>query len=505
MAQVVLVRPIYNTHIITPPIGLGYLSAYLKRQGIDVKIIDALKDGLNRETLVDRIVAERPEAVGITCMTSYYNEVVALSRALKAEGVRVVLGGVHPTVLPESTLKDSHCDFVILGESEIALTKLVLSGFQANGIQGVYTLDTMGAYDGSNLSKAETVHDLDLIPFPDWPHMPPASYPKAPHGAIAKRYPIGVIVTSRGCPYECTFCASPMLCGRKIRFRSPANVVAEIRYLVEAFGVKEIHFEDDNLTLKRDHIAEICQLLIDQKIKISWACPNGIRADRVDETLIALMRKSGCYYFAYGIESANPVILKNIKKRESIETISRSIEMASKAGIACQGFFIFGLPGETPETIEETIRYACSSKLSRAQFLILDVLPGSELWDALGGQFNPNWAKESYREPEWLPIELTEEDLLSAQSRAFRKFYLQNPLRLLSLAASIRPGQLKYLVKRVFDYRLFASLRSNRLKTACPPRSIPQSLPQPQGLVRRTRQPKSPQSQENVPFDISVL
>ncbi|MGA2032300.1 MAG: radical SAM protein [Thermoguttaceae bacterium] len=454
---ILLVRPFYDTHIITPPLGLGYLSSYLQKRGIETKIIDAVRDNLTADVLVDRILQEQPEAVGIMCMTCYYDTVVSLCRKLKSYGVRVILGGVHPTVLPRATLRDSQCDFLIAGEGEMALAELVERRFDPRGISGVYTADNIDTIDDDNVVKAKPIDCLDDIPFPDWAQMSPSSYPYAPHGAIARNYPIGVVVTSRGCPYECTFCASPKLCGRRIRFRSPRNVIDEVHYLVDNYGVKEIHFEDDNLTLKRSHIEEICRLLIAEEIQISWACPNGIRADKVDAELISLMKRSGCYYFAFGVESANAQILRNIKKQESLATINDSIKMARKAGICCQGFFVFGLPGETAETLVETIHFASSSNLSRAQFLILDVLPGCELWDTLDGQFCPNWSKDSFREPEWLPSGMTRNQLVRAQICAFRKFYFANPGRLFRLATSVRPSQVKYLMKRLLDYRIIGS------------------------------------------------
>jgi len=177
------------------------------------------------------------------------------------------------------------------------------------------------------------------------------------------------------------------------------------------------------------------------------------KGGRTDEEMVKLMAKSGCYYFAYGIESANPEILRNIKKKETIGEIEKAIEIAEKNGISCQGFFIFGLPGETVETIKQTIDFVQKSRLSRAQFLILDVLPGSELWYNLEGKFIPNWRKNSYKEPEWLPNGLSKEDLLMAQSEAFRRFYL-NPKRFFKLIKLVDLKQLGYLIKRLKDYRL---------------------------------------------------
>lgn len=449
--KIILVRPCYKSHIITPPLGLGYLSSYLKQQNIDVIIIDALRDNLNNEQVMQKILAEKPDAVGINCLTAFYNEVVDLAKLIKQNNIICLIGGVHTAFLPYQTLVDTGADYVICGEGEIAMTELVNNKFINNDIQGVYSLDNLKNVD-QQIIKAKIIENLDELPFPDWDQISPTTYPKAPHGAIAKNFPIGVVMTTRGCPYGCTFCASPQFYGRKIRFRSPENVIEEIKYLIKNHNVKEIHFEDDNLTLKREHIEKICNLILKNNIKISWACPNGIRADKVDEDLIKLMVKSGCYFFAYGIESANPQILKNIKKEETIEQIEKSIEMADRLGVSCHGFFIFGLPGETAETIQESINFAKKSKLSCAQFIILDVLPGCELWTTLNGKFKPNFAKNSFKEPEWIPEGLTKNQLIKAQSQAFRSFYLR-PKQFFTLLNSIRLDQLKFILKRILDYK----------------------------------------------------
>jgi len=455
--KVVLTRPNYASHIITPPLGLGYLAAFLKQNGIDAIIIDALKEGMDHQHLVDCIAAQQADAVGITCLTAFYREVVELSQQLKQAGQTVIIGGVHPTFLPRETLEDSQCDYVILGEGELALTQLAHSGFVNHGIPGVYSRENFFG-DRVSVTKAERIENLDRIPFPDWEQLDPRRYPKAPHGAVAKDYPIGVMTTTRGCPYACTFCASPRFYDRTIRFRTPENIIAEIEYLVNRFGVKEIHFEDDNFTLRRAHAESLCKLIIESGLHISWACPNGVRADKIDEALLRLMRESGCYCIAYGIESANQGILDAIQKHERIETIERSIELAARVGISCQGFFVFGLPGETTATINESIRFAKRSRLARAQFLILDVLPGSELWFTLAGQFTPNWDKDSYKEPEWMPEGLTKEDLLRGQSRAFREFYLKSPRRLAGLLCHARPSQIRYFLQRLRDYRILRFL-----------------------------------------------
>ncbi len=452
--KITLVRPNYDSHIITPPLGIGYLSSSLQKNGIKVKIIDALKENLNLDNLIEKIDVIKPDAVGITCLTAFYSEVIDLSKALKKKGYKVIIGGVHPTFLPYETLVDSKADYVVCGEGEIALTKLAKNKFVNRNIPGVYSLKNLKP--GEDIRKADAVFNLDELPFPDWKQLDPRTYPKAPHGAVARNFPIGIIMTTRGCPYQCTFCASRKFYDIKIRYRSPKNVLSEIKYLVKNFGVKELAFEDDNLTLKKDHVEEICNLILKSGVKVTWTCPNGIRADRVDEGLMRLMKKSGCYFFAFGIESASPRILKNIKKLETINVVEKAINTASKVGIECQGFFIFGLPGETKKTIRESIDFAKNSKLARAHFMILDVLPGSELWGVLQGRFKPNWRKNSYKEPEWLPKGLSKKQLMDAQTQAIREFYLR-PGVLLRMIRTIKLEQVRFILQRFKDYRLLKS------------------------------------------------
>ena len=445
--EIALVRVKYNSHIITPPLGLGYLASYAQKFGHKVLIIDALRDNLSNEQVVEKINVAGISAVGITCLSAFYYEVVELSKMLKAEGKKVFIGGVHPTFMPKQTLIDTGADYVSLGEGEISLKKLLDANFDGTGIQGIYNLENLP----DKPIKGEKVENLDDLPMPDWGQISPKSYPRAPHGAVTKNYPIGIIMTTRGCPYGCKFCASPNFYDRKIRFRSPKNVVDEIEYLVKNHGVKEIHFEDDNFTLKRSHAYEVCKMIVDRKIKITFTCPNGIRADKVDKELLLMMKKAGCYCFAYGIESANPQILKNINKDEDIETIKKSIDIAADCGIDCVGFFIFGLPGETKQSIEQSINFALSSKLTRAQFMIFDVLPGCNLYDDLDGQFESDFSKESYCSPEYVPENLTKQDLIDAQERAFRKFYFR-PRIMFRMLRSVTLSQIGFLAKRLLTF-----------------------------------------------------
>jgi radical SAM superfamily enzyme YgiQ (UPF0313 family) len=447
--KIALVRPRYKTHLITPPLGLGYLSSYLKSRGHEIKIIDGLNLDLSNEEITE--ACRDYDIVGITCLTDFYLATVDLSRRLKALGKIVVLGNVHPSCLPEQSLREAQADFAVLGEGELSFYELIealKNNLRPIDVPGVYYLGQ------DNFRPREFIENLDDLPFPDWQQLDPRAYQKAPHGALIKNFPVAPIVTTRGCPYSCKFCASPDFWRQRLRFRSPENVIAEIELLVRDFGVKEIHFEDDNLTFNRQHVTRICELIIERGLKISWATPNGVRADKVDEKLLRLMKRAGCYYIVFGIESGNQDILNNIRKAETLKDIERAVNLAHKIGLMTQGFFILGLPGETEQTIKNSVDFAKKVPLDRAQFLILDLLPGSALWTEHKDEFKYDYQKESYHEPTWVPATITAEKLKEWQPKAFREFFFR-PGPIFSLVRFLRLSQLKFIINRLKDFKIF--------------------------------------------------
>ncbi len=455
--KVLLVIPNFDSYLVAPQLGVLYISSYLKKHGVDVVVVEGLRDNLTDQQILDKINEEKPDAVGIHCLTGFYKTVVRLSNLIKENGHTCIIGGAHPTFMPYTTLSESKADYVICGEGEIPFLKLAQNNFVNNMIKGVYSLSDLKnddfQTDGKPVAKAEYVENLDDIPFPDWDQIPPSSYPHSPHGLFAKGYPIGVIIASRGCPYQCTFCSSKNFYD-KVRFRSPENVVEEIKYQIEKFGIKELQFTDDNLTLKEDYIIKVCNLMLENNINIPWSTPNGVRADRVNKEIILLMKKAGCYMLDFGIESANPQILKTIKKGETIEQIEHSINLAHELGMITIGNFIFGLPGETKETIEETINFAVKSKLDRAGFFALRLFPGSDLFNELKTQFKLDYSHSFIAQPDWLTGNLTHNDLTRAIQKAYWKFYFR-PKRLFNVLRDIPFSQYKYIFRCMKNYHLF--------------------------------------------------
>ena len=449
--NIIITRPKYYTHLITPPLGMAYVTAYLRQNNLKAELIDGLKENLDNSQLALRCSVA--DIVGIFCMSDYFYNVIDLVKKLKTLGKTVIIGGPHATVMAKETLQYTEADYCIVGEGEKTMLELVLAlknNKDTTGIPGVYARSTV------NFIARPFFNNLDEIPFPAWDAIDPSTYPLAPHGAVVRAFPVAPVTSSRGCPFSCSFCASPRIWNSQIRYRSAKNVVDEIELLVNKYGVKEIHFEDDNLTLKRSHIQTICEEILRRNIKVHWATPNGIRVDTVSEELLKLMKKSGCYSVAFGIESGSQEILNNIEKKTNLKVMRSAIEMAHKVGLITQAFIIFGLPGETPATIQTTLNFALSLPLHKAQFLLLDVLPGSRLWDSFDQRGIEYFKKRSYQEPGFIPEGLTAEYLIKVRAQAFRRFHFR-PRQMYTFLSMLKINQIKFIVQRVKDFSILTS------------------------------------------------
>lgn len=448
--KVILISPNYNSQQVAPPLGLGYLAGSLLAAGHEVEIIDCLRDGIRNENIGSILSGKNPDIVGVTAVTPSYPLVVELCRTVRGccPDAKIVVGGPHPTALPETTLKETGADGVIIGEGERSIVELAGSSLDGDwkNIKGIVYLDSQKKV--VQTGRREPVSNIDELPWPAWHLLGPNKYPRAPHGNLPKNFPVAPILTSRGCPYDCSFCAVNCLWQHKFRMRDPKNVVDEIEYLVKDFGIREIHIEDDNFTLVKEHAMKVCQGIMDRKLDISWNCPNGVRADRLDEELLKLMKQSGCYLLSFGIESGSEKILEMHSKAINKEKIRAAVGLCNEIGIETQGFFIIGLPGENRETVEETIRFSKELRLDRAQFSIFTPFPGSKLWDELKDEIKAgNMGRFKQFDVVQSFSDLSESDMEAAKVRAFREFYLR-PRIILNLLRYVRPSQLRFLLER---------------------------------------------------------
>ncbi len=416
------------------PLGLGYLAAVLERGGHQVQLYDA---EVEEEPLTSVLDQGRFQLVGVTAVTPLIYEAWEVAKEAKERGAVTVLGGPHPTLLPDESLERPEVDLVVRGEGEETIIELVEALEGGRSLEGIGGLSYKG--DGKTIHNPPRplIDDLDSLPFPahhlykieGYTNLQPLTDGLDPH---ARAY---TILTSRGCPYGCIFC-SKAITGRTWRPRSPENVVAEWRRLVKDLQATEIGITDDAMTLDVKRAKAICRLLIQEGLNtVPWITVHGIRVNNVDRELLRLMKEAGCKRVGFGVESGNQGVLDFIKKGQTIEEVRRAFLWSKEAGLETMGFFIFGLPTETEESMEETIRLALELDPDLANFMIAAPYPGTELYDMIlheGTLFSLDWRDFAIHDEKarFAMGELTAEMVERKWHEAYRRFYFR-PRRLL--------------------------------------------------------------------------
>jgi radical SAM superfamily enzyme YgiQ (UPF0313 family) len=395
---------------VVPPLGLLYLSSVLKKNKFKVQIIDCLGEnpehyykyfgstyrGLKPKEIIKKI-PQKTKIVGISCMFSMtYIFVMRLCKLIKEAYPEtfIVLGGAHVTALPKYILKSKNIDFVCLGESENTFLNLCESLSKNSWkikLSEIKKIEGIGYKTNSKIivnKDIELIKDIDTLPYPDWESIPMKNYfaLKQSHGSL--RFDRWMIMLfSRGCPYNCSFCNTPYIWKRIWRVRDPKKVVEEILYLQKKYGIKEVHFEDENISTDPNKLKQFCDELIRRDIKISWQAANGMRPHGINEEILTKMVKSGCSNIILAPESGSKRVLdKIINKSLNLDEILRVSQIANKLNLKTTVYFIMGLPGEKKSDIIKTIMFLI--KLARRGVDECDIslfvpLPGSRLFNQL--------------------------------------------------------------------------------------------------------------------------
>jgi anaerobic magnesium-protoporphyrin IX monomethyl ester cyclase len=452
MPEILLINPkLENAKSFWLPLGLAYIASYLEKYSFKVGVIDANVLQLEAEGVASTI-QEEPALVGISAMTGSIYSAWDIAKSIKKRFPKaiIVLGGHHPSVLPEESLKKEFVDVVVIGEGEETMKELATAII--NKILDLDKIKGIAYKTGPNEIKCtqprSLIENLDELPFPAWHLFPSLS--KYISEAY-KKLPVAYIFTSRGCPYRCTFCYSGIF-SKRFRARSPENIISEVEYLKKNFGIKEFHILDDNFVLDEKRAAKFCNLLIERKINLPWAAVGGIRVNLVQRfpQLIELMAKSGCYRTAMGIESGNQQILNNIQKDITLEQVRGAVKILNKAGILVGGFFMIGNYGETEKTVEDTIKFAKSLSLDYAQFMIATPYPGSQLYEQVlkeGRFLIKDWREFNL----WTGAvfqwnDLTKEQIDKMYRRAYFQYYF-NPKFFLKSIANFKISSWKIYLK----------------------------------------------------------
>lgn len=443
--NVLLVNPPVNSeHLFaTPPLGLMYLASALRVNGHNAKIIDLYSFG-GELTPGD---VKGIDVVGITGMSFQHNSILKTAKIAKEvdNSKTVIVGGPHATALPTLLLKDEHVDFVFRGEGEVQFP-LFLDTDDWTNIQGF-------CFEGHTVPPV-IVRNIDSLSLPAWDLIDNNKYMGCHHGFFYEKEPIGLILTSRGCPYSCTFCASHCISGKLWRPHSISRVLQEIDYLVEREGIRELQVEDDNFSVNLTRAKEVFKGIIKRDYDLSISFPNGIRLDRLDDGLLELMKKAGVYSLSFGIESGSQRILNRMKKRLKLDFIEKQLRKVKSYGFYTHGFFMVGFPYETKEDIEETIDFALKLDLDAAFFGTYVPLPGSEDFMDLEvrGKINVgamDWDSLYSVKAVDTSFHLTPDEIKQFQSLATRRFYLRPRILSESLTRIRSMSHVKALLSRI--------------------------------------------------------
>jgi radical SAM superfamily enzyme YgiQ (UPF0313 family) len=352
------------------PIGLGYLASVIKDRA-EILVIDDPVEPFDAE----KVKKFRPDIIGISSTTPSFSRAAEIIGKIRALGIEttLVVGGVHATFRPEDALA-AGADIVVRGEGEIAFSKIV-GGHDLSTIRGVSYSDNGIKHNPDE----KLIEDLDKIPYPAYEFFPIHSY-----GIMS-------IVTSRGCPYSCTYCSATRFWRHKVRFRSPKNVIGELEKIVE-LNHKRIKFMDSTFTLDKERAIKICEGIIEKGLDIIWSCET--RADHLDDELLQALSEAGCNLLCIGVDSGSQEILDKSKRRMKVSTIVDAFDKARKYGIKTRAYVTFGLPGENKQSPETTIRLLERIKPGQTLLSLATSYPGTELYDGKHIDVHPSWVSK---------------------------------------------------------------------------------------------------------------
>ena len=452
MFKIALVNPVQSGVYSQPPLGLALLAAVLEREGYQVTVVEANALKLKPEAVVPQV--SDADVVGLTAMTPTINSAMAIAHHLKKAypQLTILLGGAHATLLPEETLAAaSEIDIIVRGEGEQTIIDLLSALEHKKSLDNVPGISYRRDGEIINNTSNSKSTDMDSLPFLAYHLLPWEKYrPHPPHG---RALPFAAIITSRGCPYQCSYCSKPVF-GSKFRGQSPERVADEVAYLIKKFGIKEFAFYDDVFTLDKKRAYAIADEIIKRRPNIHWTCET--RVDLVDKDLLRHIKQAGCYSIAYGIESGSEEILDTLDKGISLEQVEEAVRISREAGLQAIGYFMIGSPGESPETIRQTIKFAKKLKLDFAQFSITTPFPGTKLYNLYSDDKKVEqiqWENFVYAgsgsnvAPVFESDLLTRDDVRYWTGQAYKEFYLRPSYLWQRIRRTTSIGDLKVNIK----------------------------------------------------------
>ena len=425
----------------TPPLGLAYCAAVMERVGIEVEILDAVALGMKPGEVLGRVREQGYGLVAVNTATPSIADDLAMANSIKEllPQAFVALIGPHVSIFSEDALKESRADAVVRGEPEYSLAELADAVTHNKPVEKIQGLTILAGAGVKHTADRPPIADLDSVPFPARHLLPMDRY----RSAVWGKRPFTTMLTSRGCFYGCSYCPYPIGHGTQWRARSPGNVVDEIEECVGRFGVREILFRDPLFTADKERATEIADLIVKRGITVDWRCET--RADLVSEEMIDSFARAGCKEINFGVESGSHEILKGVNRVPiSPERIRKLFERCRRVGIETMAFFIIGLPGETEQTVEQTIRLAIELDPDIVQFTAATPYPDTPYYEQLKqeGLLKEDWSLFTSRAPVVGTRELDPDKLGELIAKAYRRFYFRSRYMLARMKKLRSPHQI---------------------------------------------------------------
>lgn len=411
--------------VIAPPLGIAYMAGVLQENNIDVEILDATAEDMDFKDVEKELLKRKPDLVALTALTPTIGRALETAQVVKETlpDSIVVMGGYHPTFNFIETLEDENVDIVIRGEGEYIMLNLVQAlenQSSLHDVKGIVFEDKNSKEIVVN-PEAPLIQDLDELPFPALNLLPMKKY-----RLLDMDTHMTTMITTRGCPMQCSFCSSAAMHGKKIRERSIENIVDEIEYLKTNYDIDTIAFMDDTFTLKKRKVMAICDEILKRNIEIMWGCTS--RVDTLDEKLLKKMKEAGCITIFIGVESADQQQLDNMCKNTTIAKIENAFKIAHKLKIRTIASVALGMPGDTKEIMNKTVQFVHKLKPNYAIYSLATPYPGTRFYKEA---FEKNlikikdWSKYTLITPILETIDCSLNDMRKIQAKAFMKFYLR--------------------------------------------------------------------------------
>jgi radical SAM superfamily enzyme YgiQ (UPF0313 family) len=423
--KVLMINPPYSSSkykfigLVAPPLGIAYIAAMLEKNGIEVKILDAPALEMGYEAVKKEIQAYSPDIVAITSVTPTIGSALKTAQISKeaCPSAITVLGGYHPTFTYQEVLKNDFVDIVVCGEGEQTMVELVEAVENSKNLRDVNGLAT----ENFKTPPRGIIEDLNSIPFPARHLLPMDEYK-----ILNMKLTTGTIVSGRGCPYKCSFCASSAMHGQKLRLRSAENVVDEMEHLVNDHNIEMVAFMDDTFTLNKNRVYEICEAIKDRGLDNYWGCT--ARVDTISEELLKTMKDAGCITMFLGVESADQQFLNDVNKMINVNRIKKTFELTKKYNMRTIASVVLGMPGDTKRSILNTIKFVKTIEPSYAVFSLATPYPGTDFYLKAASEnlikIN-DWSKYTLLSPVLETVDCSLEELKKLQKKAFKEFYLR--------------------------------------------------------------------------------